>query len=67
MWRAIGTGLGFALIGLAMMVLAIGAAGVVPPAQQPGDAWALAQAMPAQRPEVHHGPGNAFASTMPVP
>jgi len=68
LWRAIGTGLGFALVGLVMMVLAISAAGVAAPAQQPrGDALALAQPMPTQRPEIYHGPGNPLISTMPVP
>lgn len=68
LWRAIGSGLGFALIGLAMIVLAIGAAGVAPPAQQQAaDPSALAQAMPAQRAEVHRMSGDSFASMMPVP
>jgi hypothetical protein len=68
LWQAIGTGLGFALIGLAMMVLAISAAGVAPTAQQPDSgALALAQPAPPQHSEISHGPGNFLASTMPVP
>jgi hypothetical protein len=68
LWRAIGTGLGFAVIGLAMMLLAISAAGVAAPLQQPhGDALALVQPTPAQRLEIYRGPGNPLISTMPVP
>ena len=68
LWRAIGIGLGFAVIGLVMMVLAMSAAGVAPAAQQlHGDALALAQPMPAQRLEIYRGPGSPLISAMPVP
>jgi hypothetical protein len=68
LWRAIGTGVGFALIGLTMMLLAIGAAGVAPAAQAPrGDGLGLAQPAQAQRPELYRGPGDPWISTMPVP
>lgn len=68
LWRAIGTGLGFAMIGLVMMALAISAAGVAPAAPQPrDDALALAQPASVQHPEIYHGAGNPLIGTMPVP
>ncbi len=68
LWRAISTGLGFALIGLAMMVLAIGAAGVASPASGlHGAVPVAAHAMPAQRLEIYQDPAGALTGVMPVP
>ena len=68
LWRAIGIGLGFAVIGLAMMALAISAAGVAGSAQPPqDDALALAHSAPASHLEIYRAAGNPLASTMPVP
>ncbi len=68
LWRAIGAGLGFALIGLVMMVLAIGAAGVAPLATA---AWedtpVLAQPIPNQRPAIYQEPARSLTWAMPVP
>lgn len=68
LWRAIGTGLGFALIGLAMMVLAIGAVGIVPATPGPHDgAPVAAHALPTHRLEIYQDPAEAFGGAMPVP
>lgn len=68
MWRAIGAGLGFALIGLFMMVLAIGAAGVAPLASAArADALASAEPIPKLRPMIYQEPAKSFTWAMPVP
>jgi hypothetical protein len=68
LWRAIGTGLGFGLIGLAMMALAVGAASVAPPAvHSDGDAPVLAHATPKHRLEIYQDPAEALGAALPVP
>lgn len=68
LWREIGIGLGFAFIGLTMMALAIGAAGVTPSASAPhGDASAAAQATSHHRPEIHPDPAGSLTEVVPVP
>ena len=67
MWRAIGTGLAFALIGLMMMVFAIGAAGVAPAADPGRDTLAAAHAAPGHRVAIYQDQADALAVEMPVP
>lgn len=68
LWRAISLGFGFALIGLTMMVLAIGAAGVAPVSPHPGsDAPVAAHATPAHRLEIYQDPAEAFGAALPAP
>jgi hypothetical protein len=68
LWREIGIGLAFALIGLAMMALAIGAAGVAPPTSAAhGGASAAAQTASHHRPEVYPDPAGPVTEVAPVP
>ena len=68
LWRSIGTGLGFAAIGLMMISLTIGAAGVAtPPMGARLDAPAAARAIPNHRVEVYQEPPEALTGAMPVP
>jgi|ERR1700721_2932607 hypothetical protein len=69
LWRAIGTGLGFALIGLVMMVLAIGAAGVASPASGSRDDAPVAgpRAVGSHHLEAYRNPAEALTEAMPVP
>jgi len=68
LWRAILTGLGFAVIGLLMMVLALDAAGVASPTlRAPGDAPVVVSATPDRRLEIYQNPADALSAAMPVP
>lgn len=68
LWRAIGTGLGFAAIGLIIISLAIGAAGVAAPASGARvDAPVAARAIPNYRVEFYQEPPEALTGAMPVP
>ena len=68
LWRAIGFGLGFALIGLTMMVLAIGAASIAPVSPHPtDDAPVAAHALPTHRLEIYQDPAEAFGAALPAP
>lgn len=68
LWRAMATGLGFALIGLVMMGFAIGAAGVAPSAPDlRGGVAAIAQPLPNHHLQVYTAPAEAMTAAMPVP
>jgi hypothetical protein len=68
LWRAIGIGSVFGLIGLVMMALTIGAAGVAPSAP---DATAsgpvVTHVAPTHRLEIYQDPTEAFGAALPVP
>jgi hypothetical protein len=68
LWREIGIGLGFGLIGLAMMALAIGAAGVAPPAaHSDGAAPVVVHATANHRLEIYQDPAELLGAALPVP
>ena len=68
LWRAMATGLGFALIGLVMMGFAIGVAGVALSASElQGGVAAIAQPLPKHHLEVFPAPAEAMTTAMPVP
>jgi hypothetical protein len=68
LWRAIGLGLGFALIGMAMMVGVIGAAGVASHGPQPRVAAPVAAlTAPGHRLEIYQDPAEALTGALPVP
>jgi hypothetical protein len=68
LWRAIGTGFGFALIGLGILAVAVATAGVVPPATHPGDGAPVAtQTMHDHGLEIYQGPAEGLPGAVPVP
>jgi hypothetical protein len=68
LWRAILTGLGFAVMGLVMMVLAIHGAGTAPSVAEPHAApIAAGRAMSTLRLEIYQDPAETLISAMPVP
>jgi len=68
LWRAIATGLGFALVALTMMALAIGAAGVAPPLPGlHGGVPVAVRALPDQPLGLYYEPALALTGAMPVP
>ena len=68
LWRAMATGFGFALVGLVMMALAIGAAGVAPAAADAqAGAPAIAQTLPGQHLEAYEAHPRTLIGEMPVP
>jgi hypothetical protein len=67
LWRAIAAGLGFALVGL-MMVVAIGAIGVAPlPSQPPEGVPVGTHSVPNHRLAIYQDPAEAFGWAMPAP
>jgi hypothetical protein len=68
LWRAISFGVGFALIGLTMIVLAIGAAGIAPVVPHPeGDVPVAAHAGANHRLEIYQDRAEALGAALPVP
>ena len=64
-WRAIFTGLGFALVGMVMVALAIGATGVAQPvAGSHGDARAAAQAAASHRMQLYPDRADTFTGAV---
>ena len=68
LWRSIASGLGLAVVGLALMALAIGAAGTVPPASASRSATpAIVQPAPANGLASPGNPAGSPAWSMQVP
>jgi hypothetical protein len=68
LWRAIGLGLAFALIGMGMMIGAIGAAGVAAPVVGPRDVVSVvAPTTTGHRLEIYQDPAEALTGALPVP
>lgn len=76
LWREIVTGLGFALVGLLMLGVALGAAGSAAPSSAAlaasssvgsSAAPGVAQAMPARHTAIYQNPAEALTDAMPVP
>ena len=67
-WRSIGVGIGFALIGLVMIALAISAASVAPPASVlRADSQLVAHGTPNHHPMIYPDPTEALGAAMMVP
>ena len=68
MWREIATGLGFALVALAMMAAALGAAGAVSPdSDVRAGAPDVVQTAPTRHSPIYQNPAEALPEAMPVP
>ena len=68
MWRSIGVGIGFALMGLVMIALAISAASVAPPASElRADSQVVAHGTPNHHPTMYPDPTEALGGAMMVP
>lgn len=68
MWRSIVTGLTFAMIGLLMMAVALGAAGVASPSSSANaGAPDVVQTVPARHAVIYQNPAEALTDAMPVP
>jgi hypothetical protein len=67
LWRAIGTGFGFALIGLAILAMAVATASVPPAAHPGGTAPVATQSVQDHRLEIYQGPTEGLTGAVPVP